>query len=141
MKLPVTFDDYLFFAEAWMRLALARLILVFIPFKKMMPLLGKLAGENTGHSLDNAGGDIEKKISIAIRRGSRYSPWRTKCFEQALAAKMMLKRRGIVSIIYFGVCKNPDSKLLAHAWLKTGAGIVTGGKNLSMYTVLSSFIS
>jgi len=53
---------------------------------------------------------------------------------------MMLKRRGFVSIVYFGVRKTLDNKeLLAHAWLISNSVIVTGGGKIDQYTVLSSF--
>jgi len=44
-------------------------------------------------------------------------PWRAKCLEQALAAKMMLRRRKIANELYLGV-KQEENKMLAHAWLQ-----------------------
>jgi hypothetical protein len=120
-------------------------MLVFLPFKKIVPLMGKVQKIQT----DNLDGNLPlndnavlKKINISILRGAHYSPWRAKCFEQALAAKMMLKRRGFKSIIYFGVYKNTDTnKLLAHAWLKSNSLVITGDGKLDNYTIVSSFES
>lgn len=127
------------FAEAWLLLAIARCMLVFLPFKKIVPVLGKLEGKGVADQKDNS--NFLFQIKLAIARACRYSPWRTKCFEQALAAKMMLKRRSFISTIFFGVYKDADNKLNAHAWLQTGEQIITGGGNLERYTVLSSFKS
>ncbi|MBW4890012.1 lasso peptide biosynthesis B2 protein [Mucilaginibacter sp. HMF5004] len=129
--------EQLLFAEAWCFLATARFMLVFFPFKKISPLFGKL------HATEAFGNDtLSLLVKTALGRACCYSPWRTKCFEQALAAKMMLKRRGVISTMFFGVYKDTvTNKLNAHAWLKSGDKIVTGGGNLERYTVLSSFTS
>jgi hypothetical protein len=138
MKASRSLKDYFLFAEAWLLLAVARLMLVFLPFRKIMPLLGK-PGSNTTFEPQNDNLTLSA-IKLAIMRGCGYSPWRTKCFEQALAAKMMLKRRGFISTVSFGVYKDNDSnKLNAHAWLQCGQQVLTGGNNLERYTVLSSF--
>ena len=140
MTSTVNFYEYAFFLEAWSLLAFARILLLFIPFKKIVPLLGKVTDKDGDPILPEYNCTVPQKISTAILRGSRYTPWRAKCFEQALAAKMMLKRRGFVSIVYFGVRKTLDNKeLLAHAWLISNSVIVTGGGKIDQYTVLSSF--
>ena len=140
MLKKLTFTEYALFTEAWLLLAIARLLLIFLPFKKLAPLLGKTvtANTNTAHSSVNT--LFLQQTSTAIARGCRYAFWRTKCFEQALAAKLILKRRGIVSLLLFGVYKNPDTlQLTAHAWILCNGMIITGGKNLEMYTVVSRF--
>jgi hypothetical protein len=139
MKLDRTIKDYILFGEAWFLLAMARLMLVFLPFKKIIPVLGSMEKADA-HEIENDKTKLHA-IKLAIERGSRYSPWRAMCFEQALAAKMMLKRRRFVSTIFFGVYKDDDNKLNAHAWLQSGGQVITGGKNLEKFTVLSSFKS
>lgn len=139
MKNNRKFTDYLLFAEAWLLLAIARLMLVFLPFKKIIPVLGNIQGKDEQSYRANDSKLLSVKLSI--ERGGRYSPWRTRCFEQALAAKMMLKRRRFVSTVFFGVCKDGDNKLNAHAWLQSCGQIITGGGNLEKFTVLSSFKS
>ena len=129
-----TFFDFFLFAEAWFFLAIARLMLITMPFKKVAPLLGKDAGTKQAH------GDITllKKIQTAILRGSHYSFWRTKCFEQAIAAKIMLHRRHRATIIYFGV-SNSTGSIKAHAWLNSDGYTVTGGKGSDSFTVITTF--
>jgi hypothetical protein len=133
-----SFKAYLLFSEAWFLLALARSLLLFLPFKKIVPVLGHVNGGNA--SLNKSDREIFAMFCLSIKRASRYSPWRTKCFEQAIAAKMMLKRRRIVCTIFFGVYQNiDDSKLNAHAWLESNGVIITGGGNLEHYTIVGSF--
>ncbi|MBA4853991.1 lasso peptide biosynthesis B2 protein [Emticicia sp. BO119] len=135
----ITIKDFLLFSEAWIFIAISRLILVFVPFSKILPLLGTRVAihENTYKNENHF-----KHISRAITRACRYSFWRTACFEQALCAKLMLKLRNKKSTIYFGVRKEaPEKELLAHAWLICNEEIITGGKHTELYTVLSSFYS
>jgi hypothetical protein len=54
-------------------------------------------------------------------------PWRADCIIQALAAERWLRRRGIPSALFFGVPKEPRKEFVAHAWLKAGERVVTGG--------------
>ncbi len=116
MKKKITLNDYGLFVEAWLFLAIARLLLLFVAFKRIAPLLGKTVYENKKTAQSFSQTELFHSMCIAIARGSYYSFWRTKCFEQALAVKMMLRRRGLISIIYFGVYKNLDNnKINAHA--------------------------
>jgi len=140
MLKEITLKEYQLFAEAWICLAVARLLLIFLPFKKLAPLLGKTVTPDSTNDYTSVKPAFLQQISIAISRGCHYAFWRTKCFEQALAAKMMLKRRGIISLLLFGVYKNPDTlKLNAHAWVICNGMIITGGKNLEIFTVVSRF--
>ncbi len=132
-----TLSDYLLFAEAWIFLAFARLVLVFVPFRKIAKMLGKAMYE--------APADLQQDpialagVSTAIIRAGTRSPWRTKCFEQAIAAKIMLRLRGISTTVYFGINKSNQSEMRAHAWLKVNNTIVTGGPDISQFTIVSWF--
>jgi hypothetical protein len=131
--------EQLLFTEAWCLLAVSRFMLVFMPFKKIIPKVSK--PDPAVVQPCTAANTLLFLVKTAVGRACRYSPWRTKCFEQALAAKMMLKRRGVVTTIFFGVLKDDANKLNAHAWLKSADIVVTGGGNLEAYTVLGSFTS
>ena len=143
MNKKIPYSDYIFFTEAWCLLAVARFILVFIPFRKIVPLLGQINDVDDSIPKSIYPQIKLEKISLSVLRASSRSPWRAKCFEQALAAKMMLKRRNFVSTIYFGVKKEIESpnKLTAHAWLDCDGFIVTGRKNIQLYSVVSRFKS
>ncbi|GAB3514802.1 hypothetical protein GCM10027442_29990 [Emticicia fontis] len=114
-------------------------MLVFVPFSKILPLLGT---QVTIQEKVDASRNEYKYLRRAIRRACRYSFWRTRCFEQALCAKLMLKLRRTGSTIYFGVKKDkPDTELQAHAWLICNQEIITGGENSNEFVVISSFSS
>lgn len=139
--------EYRLFIEAWFFLAIARILIFWIPFRKLLPLIGQQVSQDEAEietSNQVASSDLLELISISIRRACRRSPWRTKCFEQALSARMMLRRRGIKSIIYFGVRKsisNQKEKLEAHAWLVCSGVVVTGGENNNTFTIVGRFLT
>jgi hypothetical protein len=131
------------FTEAWFWLALARTMLLLLPFRKLAPILGKKALPSAEQE-DSIQYHNDKllRIGTAILRAGRRSPWRTECFEQALAGKFMLKARRMKSIVFFGVSKNKQKgNFNAHAWLKCGSHIVTGNKHLEQFTVIACFKS
>jgi hypothetical protein len=61
------------------------------------------------------------------------------CFEQGLAAQFMLRRRGIPSVIYYGVAPDDQRGLSAHVWVSDGDIDVVGGEVASRYAVLATF--
>jgi hypothetical protein len=133
-----TFKAYSLFAEAWLLTAFARLLLLTVSFKKLTPLLGKQVNKKEGQTLTILGNRY-KAISMAIERAARYSPWRVACFEQAIAAKLMLKFRGEGSTVNFGVKKTADEKMLAHAWVICNNELITGGKDYEGFVIVNSF--
>jgi len=143
MKKVIRLKEYSQFVEAWIFLAVSRIVLLFVPFKKIVPILGKQVSlQETEQNIIQS--DLQwvqlHQLAIAIARGCHYSFWRTLCFEQAIAAKLMLRRRGFKSIIYFGIYKNPVTQNIeAHAWVNVNGFIITGGRNLNLYSVVSSF--
>jgi hypothetical protein len=135
MNEKFTPESLALFAEAWILLAVARMMLVFRPFSKILPVLKD--GRSNDQQQDMA---LLQMVKLSIARAVARSPWRTKCFEQALAARMMLKRRGIATITYFGVLKTADDKMEAHAWLKSGEFVVTGWRRMGEYTVVAEVL-
>jgi len=61
-------------------------------------------------------------------------PWRSDCLIQALAARRWLARAAAPSDVCIGVRKD-EQGFQAHAWLKVGERIVTGG-DISSYAEL-----
>ncbi len=83
--------------------------------------------------------NIIMKVNRAANRAFRESPWESKCYDKALTVKWMLGRRKIKSTIYFGVAKDNDQKMKAHAWLRSGNRIVTGREGMRQFTVVEYF--
>lgn len=117
--------------QAVLWLALARLALIFIPFRTLAGRFGTVASSDKPAStppaqLDESQLDQARAVGWAVTRAARYVPFRAVCLPQAIAAQAMLSRRRIASVMHFGVMKKPGEALAAHAWLNAGPVEVTG---------------
>ena len=96
-------------------------------------------------SESDRGGDLAVdsrayRIGWAVRTMSRRTPWNSNCLAQAIAAKRMLRRRGTACTLYLGLAKDAHDELAAHAWLRCGNRVLTGGRlSQRQYTVVSTF--
>ena len=122
--------------EATVRLALVRLAIVLVPFRLIAPRLAAPVREASAQ--DTADVARLRQVSWAIEAVSRRAPWRCKCLEQGIAAKLMLRRRRFANTLYLGVTRD-NEQLVAHAWLRSGDVCVTGGSDVARYAVVSTF--
>lgn len=115
--------------EAAAFLLFARLWLLLAPFRHVAPRLGKAqaAGETLEHSTA-ADADLARAIGWAVSRTARHVPFKAVCLQQAVAARLMLGRRGVCSVLSLGVATPEwgDVPMLAHAWLDAEGVKVTG---------------
>ena len=79
--------------------------------------------------------DIAETIAFVIPRVAARVPWRADCLIQAIAAQHWLAQEGLAARIVVGVDREGEGQLLAHAWLKLGERIITGG-SISRYQSL-----
>lgn len=124
--------------EATCWLAISRVAILIVSFKRIAPILGKHM-EASAETLLLENIQREKIVYIvkSVSMMSKYLPWECLCLVQASSVKMMLKRRRIASTLYLGVAK--EDKFIAHAWLRVGDTVVTGGGELQKYSVVSYF--
>lgn len=124
-------------AAAW--LAVARAAVVALPF----PTIARRLGAHMGESPLDAGATPPslRRITWALGAVAARTPWRSKCLEQALAAKAMLRRRGVPNTLYLGVGRGEGSGagIEAHAWLRSGRVHVTGGSQVGRYAIVATF--
>lgn len=118
-------------AEAVACLLAARLALLFIPFPRLAGRLGRFVppGDARAATATAAGADearLASEIAWAVTRAARYVPFGAVCLPQAMAARFMLGRRGIASVLHFGAAKGRDKPFDAHAWLDAAGVEVTG---------------
>ncbi len=109
-----------------------------MPFRTIASRLGQ-AGEESADAIPPALDSIAGRVGWAVETMARHLPWDSRCLAQAIAAWWMLARRGIHGTVYFGVARNPDKPFDAHAWLRCGSRIVTGGHGLGQFQVISCF--
>ncbi len=108
--------------EVLMALAIARLALLLFPFRHVAHHLGALAPPGEDVSTETEPGDarLAREIGWAVGRMAAHVPFKAVCLQQAIAAKLMLRRRGIRSALHFGIANGEGSgeSLRAHAWLR-----------------------
>jgi len=134
----VNAKDTWLFVRAVFWTGIARILIVFIKLKRFSFILGEHMKE-TPETTASENLELLKAVGLAINRASRVVPWRCKCYEQAIAAKVILRGYGIKTTMYYGVAKDPDKKLIAHAWVRCGDYIVTGRKGMKRFTVVGAF--
>lgn len=115
--------------EAAIALTVARLRSGLFPFKRFARQLGGLKpphSRTTVPALRPEEAEAVRKVRWAIAAVAPWMPFKALCLQQAVAARAMLARRGIASILHLGVGDPTGSKLEAHAWLDAGELTVTG---------------
>jgi len=118
--------DQWLFAQAYLLLGLARLEIDTLKFENLVKRLGT-AGVETSQEIPPEQLQTARQIAWAVQAASRYTPWKSSCFPQAIAAKTLLRQRGMPSTLYLGAAFKARSELEAHAWLRCGPVYVTGG--------------
>ena len=100
--------------EAVPWLGLSRLARLILPFNRLSPFLCQHMAES-GQNLDATAMARAQSIGWAVRAVARLTPWESACLVQAMAAKRMLRRRGIPSTLYLGLARDESRELEAHA--------------------------
>jgi hypothetical protein len=127
--------------EAFALLGLMRLLIALIPFRRLQSLSGRpVKGEEIALPPLSAWQELSsRRVGWALRAAARRTPWRSACLAQALAGRWMLRRRGIPSVIHFGARIDEGRRLRAHAWLRCGPRILTGGEERAAFQEISAF--
>ncbi len=114
-------------AIAW--LAIARIMLTVMPFRY---LSARLSAKTNSPQIE-PDPDLLQRITDAVSAAANNVPWRSDCFPQTIAARMLLKSYGLASTIHFGVDRVGEDVLEGHAWLTCGETVVTGAAELDRY--------
>ncbi len=120
-------------------LGVSRLLIKLVSFRRLERFLGQRLTESAP---DLPAGDLARVRSVAkaIRQVSPHTPWTSNCFPQALAAKTMLRWRGIDSTLYLGArFDESTAELAAHAWLRSGPLYLTGGDGSEHFGAIIAF--
>ena len=118
-------------------LAIVRLLLLLVPFRYITVWLGKHMEESP--YIDENENTFINRVGWAIQVVSKYTPWESKCLVQAITGKILLRHKRLQNTMYLGVAKDREEQMIAHAWLRSGNKLVTGGCNSSMFTVVAKF--
>jgi hypothetical protein len=124
--------------EALIALLIARGAMAFLPFRRIAAWLGTPGAEApataTAEEIHSA-----QEVGWAVGVVARRVPWDGRCLAQALAAMGMLRRRGLEGTVFFGASKSESAGFDAHAWLRLGSCVVTGGSGHQRFKAFTTF--
>ncbi|MDX8400839.1 MAG: lasso peptide biosynthesis B2 protein [Gallionellaceae bacterium] len=135
--------EQVWFIPVWLLLGVSRFLILTIHFRHMASWLGVNAGIEPWIPLVNLDGEAHSRsIARVIAMASRYTPWESNCFPQAVVARMLLGLYGVPYGLFFGVSRSSkEAEMEAHAWVTAGRVRVSGGEGFEEFTVVGSFIS
>jgi hypothetical protein len=131
-------------AAAW--LVVARLSLIFVSFPHLARRLGTLVAPTDVRALPAKSGNkpdqirVAEEVGWAVTRAARHVPFNAVCLPQAMAARIMLKRRGVDSVLHFGARIGQDKPIDAHAWLDAAGVEVTGYPVANTFAEIACFV-
>jgi Transglutaminase-like superfamily len=125
--------------EAMLSLVLARMSLL-IPFRWLAWSLGRLEPgiEQPIVVLGTNERDAALGVRSAVLRVAERLPWQSSCLVRALAARMMLQRRHLPSLLQLGVGRT-RTELSAHAWVQCGEIDVVGAETAADFAPIAAF--
>jgi transglutaminase-like putative cysteine protease len=124
--------------EALASLAIARMVMACVPFRRIAAWLGT-AGAESPATVTPEETRTAEAVGWAVRVLGGRVPWDGRCLAQALAATSMLRRRGLEGTVSFGVCEGESATFDAHAWLRVGSLILTGGPGHERFKTFTTF--
>ena len=130
--------DRILLVEAGFWLGVARLTILTLPFRWIKRGWGEhkaLLAEKSGAAPQ----ELLERVSWAVATASQHLPWDCLCLAQAMAAKAMLKRRGIPSTLYLGLAKDGAAQYQGHGWLTCGEQVLTGQQGMEEFTAIATF--
>lgn len=131
-------------APTLLLLGLARLAILFLPFRWYIGVLGeRLPQGRVAPSIIPTLDHRARSIGRSVRATAKITPWQSVCLPQAIAASMLLRIGHVPHVVHFGLAPGepePDAApMQAHAWIIAGERIVTGAPVLARYRIVATF--
>lgn len=105
------------------------------PFAEIAPGIGTLGYETPIEATPRSAAMVSELMESMFRRFR----WKDSCLIRALTAKRILNSMGERCTLYMGVSKQEGKPMTAHAWLRCGRRIITGGDAMAGCTVTAVF--
>ena len=115
--------------EAVISLAVARAALMFVPFPRLARRMGRFvppADAKATTVILPEHVSAAREVRWAVFHATHHVPFKAVCLPRAMAARVMLNRRSVPSVLHFGATKGTEKPLNAHAWLDAAGVEVTG---------------
>jgi hypothetical protein len=128
--------DWIALAEAFIVLAIVRLSLAAMNFKRIERIVVGTVRRLAPTPADGTPDD-DARLGRAVRRAALLVPG-AKCLAQATAAMLISARHNRRSRMTIGVKLGASEEFGAHAWLETPHGIPVGGDEAAQFAPLLS---
>jgi len=123
------------FVTAFLLLESINLGMRLLPFRVLLRLLPR--GLKGPKKRQNKNRLSAEEIARIVEVASRRMPWLKTCLAQALAAQVLLTRRGYPALLRIGVARGDQGEFQAHAWVESrGKVLIGGGSELKRYAPL-----
>lgn len=131
--------------EAALWLLATRVALIAVPFPRLARRLGDFVPPTDERvalvrAAPEADARLAREIGWAIVSAARHVPFKAVCLPQAMAARIMLGRRGVASVLHFGAAKGQGRPIDAHAWLDAAGVEVTGYPVAAQFAEIACFV-
>ena len=112
--------------------------MAFLSFRRIAAWLGTPGAESPATATAEETRMVQD-IGWAVGVVARRVPWDGRCLAQALAATGILRRRHLEGTVSFGARQGESVGFDAHAWLRLGSCIVTGGPVHELFKTFTTF--
>lgn len=103
-------------------------------------MIARLAARKVAGPADAARSTaVATDVQWAVTSAARRIPWRAACFDQGLAAQLMLQRRKIPSRLYYGARSDDSRGPAAHVWVSVEGRVIVGGEGAERFAVLAVY--
>lgn len=122
--------------EAVLRLSWYKVALYFLPFRWIAAGLEDREPPRPPTGAERR--EAARRVAGAVRYAARRLPWHSRCLVQAVAAKKMLRARGLGGTLCLGVRREEDREVSSHAWLQVDGFPLVGGRAARGYSVVAT---
>lgn len=126
-------------AEAAVTLAAASFAIAMRPFRKVVAIAARAPARDCADPARRRA--TIARVVWAVEAMGRRLPWRIVCFQKGLAVHLMLRRRGVGTILHYGVAQSAAKGLTAHVWITDDGVPIIGGEEAGTHTCLATFPS
>ncbi len=123
-------------------LGLSRLLILVVPFSRLVPRMGRPIGAVAWVPLVTPAQRLRASlVGQVVRAAAKRTPWTSNCFPQAVVARLLLGLHRVPYVIHFGLARDASAErgFGAHAWVVAGRERVTGGNGFARYRVVGAF--
>ena len=129
--------EWMLAAEALVLLTGFRIALACVPVRRIIAAITSGRASEARNSMETEQTrSTARRVQWAVCAAARHSPVEFVCFPQALAGYAMLRRRGVPSMLVYGVARSAEGELTAHTWLTVGGRMVLGGEAAQEFTAI-----